>query len=167
MEGHPPIGEVTVGRLFIHGRLGDATTGGPLYCRVIAVDSRLVTDETLYRRQDGSVRIGSPWQLLVDGFLEIVGAWSDEDNPPPVGRGRALVNRYRCRQRRSAGDRRGRRDSDQRPRRSGSRGRREKPTGWGELTLGRPRERRRARAGRPAEVARRMGDRWHQPCSGG
>ena len=52
--------ELSPGRLFVHARLNDPLTGGPLYCRIRSVDGTLVEYEEIYHHQDGSERIGSP-----------------------------------------------------------------------------------------------------------
>jgi len=55
-----PSDQLRPGRLFIHGRLNDPITGGPLYCRIRAFEGDLVEYETIYHREDGSERICSP-----------------------------------------------------------------------------------------------------------
>ena len=52
--------ELSIGRLFIHGRLNDPMTGGPLYCRILSFDAAWVEYEPIYHREDGSERLGSP-----------------------------------------------------------------------------------------------------------
>jgi hypothetical protein len=52
--------ELSQGRLFIHGRLNDPMTGGPLYCRVLSFDAAWVEYEPIYHREDGSERLRSP-----------------------------------------------------------------------------------------------------------
>jgi hypothetical protein len=43
--------EVSAGRLFIHGRLNDPMTGGPLCCRVLSFDAAWVEYEPIYHRE--------------------------------------------------------------------------------------------------------------------
>ena len=52
--------ELSPGRLFIHGRLNDPMTGGPLYCRILSFDAAWVEYEPIYHREDGSERLRSP-----------------------------------------------------------------------------------------------------------
>jgi hypothetical protein len=40
-------------------------TGGPLYGRILAFDGALVEYEQIYRRADGSERLGTPWRLPI------------------------------------------------------------------------------------------------------
>ena len=80
-----PSDELRRGRLFIHGRLNDPITGGPLYCRIRAFEGDLVEYETIYHREDGSERIAKPSQMPLDGFLELVfDRWYEGSSPPPV-----------------------------------------------------------------------------------
>ncbi|MDQ6792881.1 MAG: hypothetical protein M3075_19880 [Candidatus Dormibacteraeota bacterium] len=51
-----PSDQLRPGRLFIHGRLNDPVTGGPLYCRIRALEGNLVKYESISRREDGSER---------------------------------------------------------------------------------------------------------------
>src|SRR5207248_11572571 len=68
--------ELSPGRLFIHGRLNDPMTGGPLYCRILSFDPAWVKYEPIYHREDGSERLGSPRRLPSEGFLEeTFGGW--------------------------------------------------------------------------------------------
>jgi hypothetical protein len=77
--------EFRPGRLFVHGRLNDPITGGPLYCRVRALEDNLVEYEEIYHRDDGSERIGTPCRLPLDGFLELsFGRWYEGSSPPPA-----------------------------------------------------------------------------------
>ena len=68
--------ELSPGRLFIHGRLNDPMTGGPLYCRILSFDAAWVEYEPIYHREDGSERIGSLRRLPIGGFLEALSAQS-------------------------------------------------------------------------------------------
>jgi hypothetical protein len=80
-----PSDELIPGRLFIHGRLNDPMTGGPLYCRIRAFDGALVEFETIYHREDGSERIAGPTRLPLAGFLEgSFGRWYEGSSPPPA-----------------------------------------------------------------------------------
>jgi hypothetical protein len=77
--------ELSAGRLFIHGRLNDPMTGGPLYCRILSLDAAWVEYEPVYHREDGSERIGSPRRLPIEGFLEeTFGGWYRGSWPPPA-----------------------------------------------------------------------------------
>ena len=60
MRPDDPSDELVPGRLFIHARLNDPMTGGPLYGRILALDGALVKYEQIYRRADGSERLGAP-----------------------------------------------------------------------------------------------------------
>jgi hypothetical protein len=44
-DNHSDSDGLARGRLFIHGRLNDPMTGGPLYCRIRGVESDLVEYE--------------------------------------------------------------------------------------------------------------------------
>jgi len=77
--------ELSAGRLFIHGRLNDPMTGGPLYCRILSLDAAWVEYEPVYHREDGSERIGSAHQLPLEGFLELsFGRWYEGSSAPPA-----------------------------------------------------------------------------------
>src|SRR5438445_1110451 len=77
--------ELSSGRLFIHGRLNDPMTGGPLYCRVLSFDAAWVKYEPIYHREDGSERLGTPRQLPIEGLLkETFGGWYQGSWPPPA-----------------------------------------------------------------------------------
>jgi hypothetical protein len=54
-----PSDELLPGRLFIHARLNDPMTGCSLYGRILAYDGALVEYEQIYRRADGSERLGN------------------------------------------------------------------------------------------------------------
>jgi hypothetical protein len=80
-----PSDELRPGRLFTHGRLNDPMTGAPLYCRARALQGNLVKYEEIYHWEDGSERIGTPYRLPVDGFLELsFGRWYEGRSPPPA-----------------------------------------------------------------------------------
>ena len=64
-----PSHELRPGRLFIHGRLNDPMTGGPLYCRILAFEGGRVEFQTIYHCEDGSERVTKPSRLPLDGFL--------------------------------------------------------------------------------------------------
>jgi hypothetical protein len=75
--------ELSPGRLFMHGRLNDPMTGGPLYCRIRSCDGAQVEYEEIYHREDGSERIGSPWRLPIGTFIEeTFGGWYVGSWPP-------------------------------------------------------------------------------------
>ncbi len=77
--------ELSPGRLFIHGRLNDSMSGGPLYCRLRAFDGAEVEYEEIYHREDGSERIGSPRRLPIQFFIEeTFGGWYTRTSPPPA-----------------------------------------------------------------------------------
>src|ERR1700737_3746407 len=77
--------ELSPGRLFIHARLNDPMTGGPLYCRIRGVEGDLVEYEEIYHREDGSERIGAPWRRPIGGFIEgTFGGWYQGSSPPPA-----------------------------------------------------------------------------------
>ncbi|MDQ6716644.1 MAG: hypothetical protein M3Z83_11100 [Actinomycetota bacterium] len=77
--------EAWPGRLFTHGRLNDPMTGGPLYCRIRAVEPGRVEYEAIYHRDDGAERIGAPWRLPVAHFIESTfGHWYEGTTPPPA-----------------------------------------------------------------------------------
>jgi hypothetical protein len=79
------LDELSPSRLFIHRRLNDPMTGGPLYCRIRAFEGDLVEYETIYHREDGSERIGSAHQLPLEGFLELsFGRWYEGSSAPPA-----------------------------------------------------------------------------------
>jgi hypothetical protein len=87
MSWEEDLDELSSGRLFIHGRLNDPMTGGPLYCRIRSFDGSLVEYEAIYHREDRSERIGSPWRLPIGGFIEeIFGGWYIGPWPPPAPR---------------------------------------------------------------------------------
>ncbi|MBJ7607141.1 MAG: hypothetical protein JF885_12735 [Candidatus Dormibacteraeota bacterium] len=68
LENHSD--ELAPGRLFIHARLNDPMTGGPLYCRIRGGDGDLVEFDEIYHREDGSERIGAPRRLHLGSFIE-------------------------------------------------------------------------------------------------
>jgi hypothetical protein len=75
--------ELSPGRLFIHARLNDPMTGGPLYCRILSFDAAWVEYEPIYHREDGSERLGSPRRLPIWGFFEeTFGGWYQGSWPP-------------------------------------------------------------------------------------
>lgn len=76
--------EARPGRLFVHARLSDPGTGGPLYCRVRAVEGQLIEYEMIHHRDDGSERIGSPWRVPRRYFGETFGGWYEGVAPPAV-----------------------------------------------------------------------------------
>ena len=91
-----PSQELRPGRLFIHGRLNDPITGGPLYCRIRAFEAGRVEFETIYHREDGSERIGKPSRLPLDGFLELsFGRWYEGSSPLPAAPTRPRGSRCR------------------------------------------------------------------------
>ena len=49
--------ELSPGRLFIHARLNDPMTGGPLHYRILGVEGDSVEYEEIYHREDGSERL--------------------------------------------------------------------------------------------------------------
>ena len=63
-----PSHELRPGRLFVHGRLNDPITGGPLYCRIRAFEGDLVEYETICHCEDGSERIPKPSRLPLRSF---------------------------------------------------------------------------------------------------
>jgi hypothetical protein len=80
-----PSDELLPGRLFIHARLNDPMTGGPLYGRILGFDGALVEYEQIYRRADGSERLGAPWRVPMGGFIESTfGGWYVGSWPPPL-----------------------------------------------------------------------------------
>ncbi|MDQ6899690.1 MAG: hypothetical protein M3072_09300 [Candidatus Dormibacteraeota bacterium] len=80
-----PSDELLPGRLFIHARLNDPMTGGPLYGRILGFDGALVEYEQIYRRADGSERLGVPWRVPMGGFIEgTFGGWYVGSWPPPA-----------------------------------------------------------------------------------
>src|ERR1700694_2387102 len=87
--------ELSPGRLFIHGRLNDPMTGGPLYCRVLSFDDSWVQYEPIYHRErtgrsvsevPGAADRGLPrgnLRRLVPGDLATAG--DPEGAPWPAG----------------------------------------------------------------------------------
>src|SRR6202171_5947800 len=83
MDPRDVVAEAWAGRLFVHRHLNDPTTGGPLYCRVRGVEVGLVEYEVIHHQDDGSERIGSPWRLPIEHFVEATfGGWYEGTTPP-------------------------------------------------------------------------------------
>jgi hypothetical protein len=79
------VAEARPGRLFVHAQLTDPGTGGPLYCRVRAVEGELIEYEMIHHRDDGSERIGSPWRVTSGHFVaSTFGRWCEGSSPPPA-----------------------------------------------------------------------------------
>jgi hypothetical protein len=85
MEPGDVAGKARPGRLFVHAKLTDPGRGGPLYCRVRAVEKELIEYEMIHHRDDGSERIGSPWRVPRDYFEgSAFGGWYEGTTPPAV-----------------------------------------------------------------------------------